>query len=94
MSVWGHTVEAAEVKKANEIDAVIGHVAPEGLAAVGSTDSGQGTTDEGLTQTTWSQGDLEKYEDLESLASDLRCFCILCEIYTRLDLIKFLNDRL
>lgn len=30
---------AAEVKKANEADAVIGHVAPVGVAAMGFTDS-------------------------------------------------------
>lgn len=34
----------AEVKKATEIDAVIGHVAPVGVAAGGSTDSGQGNS--------------------------------------------------
>lgn len=44
VSVWGHSVVDAEVKKANEIDAVIGHVAPVGVAAVGSTDSGQGNS--------------------------------------------------
>lgn len=38
----GHSV--VEVKKANEIDAVIGHVAPVGVAAVGSIDSGQGNS--------------------------------------------------
>ncbi len=101
MSVWGHTVEAAEVKKVNEIDAVIGHVAPEGVAAVGSTDSGLGTTDRGLTQATWSQGDLETYEDLESLASDLRATAtttninnsnnIHCHIYLHLTVV-FISD--
>ena len=34
VGVWGHTVVAAEVKEANEIDAVIGVVAPVGAAAV------------------------------------------------------------
>lgn len=42
--VWGHSVVDAEVKKATEIDAVIGHVAPVGVAAGGSTDSGQGNS--------------------------------------------------
>lgn len=56
VGVWGHAVVAAEVKKANEIDAVIGLVAPVGVAAVRCTDSGELSTDEALTQATWSQG--------------------------------------
>lgn len=34
----------AEVKKASGIDAVIGHVAPLGVAVAGFTDSGQGNS--------------------------------------------------
>lgn len=44
VGVWGHSVVDAEVKRASGTDAVIGHVAPLGVAVVGFTDSGQGSS--------------------------------------------------
>ncbi|KAI9535549.1 hypothetical protein NQZ68_003103 [Dissostichus eleginoides] len=41
VGVWRHTVVAVEVKEANEIDAVIGVVAPRGAAAVRCMDPGE-----------------------------------------------------
>lgn len=61
---------AAEVKRANEIDAVIGHVAPTGMAALYYTDSGQASSKQ-IEVWPKQQHPGGESKDLERLASDL-----------------------
>lgn len=67
----GQTVVDAEVKKANEIDAVIGHGAPVGDAAVGFTDSGQGNSSQmkHWPKQNGLKGTWQHIRNIESLAS-------------------------
>lgn len=65
VSAWGHAAVYSEVKQADEIDAVIGHVAPMGVAAPEDRlSTKQFSTDIGRSPTKWFKGHLSTREDM------------------------------